>query len=1265
MRKGCRNRMSLISLILVSGMAADLPAAPAFRGGVAPAVDAISRRRAFQEPLVPIGGLPSAEENQALGNALDIYLACGDFQSVAPLEAFLERFPKTPWRATVLSGLGWVYRETGALGRAQRAWREVWDLAKGDSSDAAKAIADWSVTSLADLMGRVGKRDALAALLKEVDSRPMTGTAGTLRELARQQLGYMDKDPANTFRCGPMALGYLAEASGRKLAQGDLAGFAASVQGTNLAQLQAWGRSLGMDLVGVRLDPGTRLPVPSLLHLKEGHFATVVRQEGDRFLVRGYLKSEGRWLSRKVLEEECGAFALVEGATGPSSRGDAPTSAVLAGVWGTGATSGPNPEGPSPGNPTPPHCPGGSGSSSPSGMATYSLYLAEVSLLVEDRPLWYTPPIGPEVNLHVYYNQWEGHQPQTFTYWNLGSKWTVDWLSYVTDDPSKPGQNTTLFLRGGGISNYTGYNATTGAFAPNYYRHDILVRTSGSSYERRLPDGGREEFTAASGSVYPRKIFLTQIIDSAGNALTFTYDAQMRLTKVTDALGQVTQVSYGLASDPLKITQVTDPFARTATFTYDTTNHLVAIKDMIGITSQFAYGSTTATPSVAADFLNSLITPYGTTTFVAGTFGSTDRWIQVTDPLGQSERVEYHNMTGSMPISDLVAPSGFSNTYLYYRNTFYWDKRAMALGSGDWTLAKIFHFLHSNQDPGYNSPLVESEKLPLDSRIWYRYGTGTSYYEDSSSLPTATSRILDDGTEQRTKSEYNTWGKVTKSTDAVGRTTSYTYSTDGMDLLEVRNTTGTNNDLLARYTYNSQHKPLTVTDASGMTTRFTYNTVGQILTITNPKNEVTTLSYTGGYLTSIIGALPGATTTFTYDAMGRVGTVTSSDGRMVTTDYDNLDRPTTITYGDGTTEKMIYDRLDLAAKKDRLGRWTTLSYNPLRQLTEIHDASGRTTDLGWCNCGSLEQLTDPAGHTTNWWRDLQGRVIGKRLDDGSQTSYSYDSAGRLSQRVDAKAQVTSYQYWVDNNLRQVSYSGVQKATPTVGYTYDSIYKRLASMVDGFGTTTYAYYPVGSTPVLGAGRLKCVTGPFANSTITYAYDELGRLVNRSINGNSENREFDALGRLSKTTNALGVFQYAYQGSTEHLNSIQLPNGQKTVFTYFDAAQDFRLAGISNQKSDASVLSAFTYTYNADGSIKTWSQQTDVQTPRVYSFTYDDTNQLIGAVLNQGGATGALIQKYIFGYDLAGNRTSEQVGAKVTTSDYNNVNQVTNQRATIAP
>ena len=45
--------------------------------------------------------------------------------------------------------------------------------------------------------------------------------------------------------------------------------------------------------------------------------------------------------------------------------------------------------------------------------------------------------------------------------------------------------------------------------------------------------------------------------------------------------------------------------------------------------------------------------------------------------------------------------------------------------------------------------------------------------------------------------------------------------------------------------------------------------------------------------------------------------------------------------------------------------------------------------------------------------------------------------------------------------------------------------------------------------------------------------------------------------------------------------------------------------------------------------------------VYEFEYDAADQLLGAALKSTGPGAALLKQYVYGYDKAGNRTSEQI------------------------
>src|SRR5262245_30269164 len=74
-----------------------------------PTVQEIFRARLFEEPLVPIGGEPSADENAALAIALLGYAKRNGPDDFSSLTGFLEMHPKSRWRAALLTDLGFEY----------------------------------------------------------------------------------------------------------------------------------------------------------------------------------------------------------------------------------------------------------------------------------------------------------------------------------------------------------------------------------------------------------------------------------------------------------------------------------------------------------------------------------------------------------------------------------------------------------------------------------------------------------------------------------------------------------------------------------------------------------------------------------------------------------------------------------------------------------------------------------------------------------------------------------------------------------------------------------------------------------------------------------------------------------------------------------------------------------------------------------------------------------------------------------------------------
>jgi RHS repeat-associated protein len=912
-------------------------------------------------------------------------------------------------------------------------------------------------------------------------------------------------------------------------------------------------------------------------------------------------------------------------------------------------------------------------------MARYSFHLMLASLNIEDTPISYNSPRGPSPAFKVVYNQREANQPTTFNYSNLGPKWTFNWLSYVTDDgPDNPTANPSVNVRGGGTEKFSGFDPGTNSYAPDKQTLAVLVWMGDGTYEKRFPDGSKEIFTKSDRGT-PRRVFLTSVVDAAGNFTTLDYDKLFRITTITDSVGQPTSLEYD-RNDQWKIATVTDPFNRSAHFEYKGDNgQLSKITDPIGIESQFVYEEGT-------NFIKQMTTPYGTTTFTKGESADSVRWIEATDPLGGKERVEYHDSALNVASSEVSAPPGVYNTDLQFQNTLYWNKKAMADAPGDRSKAQIFHWLTALD--GKVSGILHSEKKVLESRVWYTYENQTDPAKVGKiAMPVRVARLVGGGATQLYRYDYNALGNLIRETDPAGRIKTYAYDTNNVDVLAIyqRNPAGASvdpdgkpADKIGTYTYNSSHQRLTEAGADGQATAYHYNSYGQVLTSTNAKLEVTTYTYdrdqnfdseTDGYLISITSPPfngTSARTDLTYDEANRVKEVTKEpDHYKVTTFYDEIDRKTLVRYPDETSEEFIYVDLDTGAPRlnatrayHRDGRFTDRHYNANRQIDSFTDPLGRTTHFSWCPCGGVEILTDPNGHVTIFNRDIQNRVYQKYFADTTTITYLFEgqttpgTAGFTS-RVQSVAvgvgenggRRTNYSYETDNNINSVSYtntSGDPSIPPaaSVTYVYDLKHNRVKTMSDGTGLTTYDYNLIPASPTVGAGRLHTIEGPWDGDTITYAYDQIGRTVSQGIQGGEDlTVEYDSLGRVTWTQNALGHFDHVYDGVTHRLlQTVSQAIGQTSNYTYFGNDYDRRLQTLENLDSGHNNLSKFDYTYAPPGRglVTSWSRQLGTTSSERW-FAYDDAQQLLSARNNADPS--AATQENDYGYDGAGNRTSD--------------------------
>ena len=418
------------------------PLSPRF--SASPTDTELFRARVFEEPMIPLDGTAIAAENRALVDALLQYLALGGRDAVEPLRAFLSAHPTSRWRASLLTNMGLVYRRTGHLLRALSVWEEAWQLAKVSTDTGPKAIADRAVGELFELNASLGRFERLEQLFEEIAGRDLRGSATEKVSNARQALWLMHNRPGESFRCGPLAIDQILRIGKTEhTIPAAVEALKSTKQGTSLLQVKELADTVGLSMRMARREAGAHVYVPSVLHWRAGHFAAIVDQRDDLYLVRDATFGGEMWVRQSTLDEEASGFFLVP------NRGELLPGWLLvdgdiaATVFGKGILAGVD----SSDNNEDNECDGNECGGAGGGMGVRpARHAGRVDPHAADQRPAEGHPGGattrrsaPAPAVPVTYNQRDAFQPQTFSYGNLGPKWTFDWFSFIEDDPGECG----------------------------------------------------------------------------------------------------------------------------------------------------------------------------------------------------------------------------------------------------------------------------------------------------------------------------------------------------------------------------------------------------------------------------------------------------------------------------------------------------------------------------------------------------------------------------------------------------------------------------------------------------------------------------------------------------------------------------------------------------------------------------------------------------------------------------------------------------------
>jgi RHS repeat-associated protein len=516
---------------------------------------------------------------------------------------------------------------------------------------------------------------------------------------------------------------------------------------------------------------------------------------------------------------------------------------------------------------------------------------------------------------------------------------------------------------------------------------------------------------------------------------------------------------------------------------------------------------------------------------------------------------------------------------------------------------------------------------------------------------------------------YDPAGRLANVTDAMGRTTAYTYYDDNLPASETLTgyldpVTGLPRDvLLAGYAYTGTGAPSTVTRGEGR-----YSTA----TVYDPGGRPTNQTDRDG--TTVLRSVD--TTFDVVDNPIRVigRNADASVHSDIETGYDPLGREISRTVHTGTEDLVTTtsrDERGLAlstvdprgtlAGGDPAAFTTSYGYDPLGRTTTVTappvavESGGQPATItrpitltGYNTYGDTVDVRDPNDNITHTGHDPAGRPItvtlpaytppGASQPITATTTTEYDPAGRVTALVDALNQRTTFTYDQLGNQRTRTDppAPAGQAGGTWSATFDPLGEQL-STTDPNGAQTFATYDqLGRT--ITSTVVERVPTPTRNLTTRYRYDALSNIERiTSPSGKVASFTHDDLGNPLTVTNGVGkTVTTGYDGAGRPV-SVTDPLSNTRV-------QGYDLAGRVTIQSDKDlagvVLRTRGFAYDRADNQTSATDSLSVTT----TASFNAHNQLT-SLTRPVSATASITTGY--GYDAAGNVTRATDGNNHTT------------------
>ena len=408
---------------------------------------------------------------------------------------------------------------------------------------------------------------------------------------------------------------------------------------------------------------------------------------------------------------------------------------------------------------------------------------------------------------------------------------------------------------------------------------------------------------------------------------------------------------------------------------------------------------------------------------------------------------------------------------------------------------------------------------------------------------------------------------------------------------------------------------------------YEYDALGRNISVTDPLNATSRVSYDElGAISERIGPL-GASTAYTYDRIGRLISETTASGGNVSYGYNALGLKTEQRNARGQKTEYTYDALGRIVGMTNAEDTRSYTYDANGNILTATDKNGTVTRV-YDALNRVIKYTDTEGNTVCYSYDSVGNLTRIIYPDGTAVVYSYDVNNNLVSVIDWEGRATTYTYDENNKVVSVAkpdgsitetvYDDAQRVVSTVErtadgsvisgfeYTYDKLSRIIAEKSLASGEKICYNYDEDSRVVK-----KCICDSHSNECgcegDCYSYDKAGNITGARIDCTSHTRAYDKNNRL---TEANGV------ASTYDADGNMLSNG--TLTCTYDSAN--RLTSACGH----------TYTYNAED-VRIRNLCADEDT----TYTYN-TNCKLSKLLCK--TTNGVVTKYVYGRGLIGEESN---------------------------